>query len=333
MRSLLPLIALLLLGPGWPEQPPDDDAVSDDDTAADDDTASDDDTAADDDSGDDDSGDDDSAGDDTGDDDDSQPPTDYTVPGPYPVTSVADLHSPGGICTVPYTEYSPAGAPSAPLIVLTHGFMRYESVMADLAEHVASWGVPVATTGLCHSTILDSDPPADAADLVAFKEMLGGTDVIYGGHSAGGLRSVLAAVDDPQAVAVLGLDLVDGDDLALAAAPSLVVPLYGLAGEPDGCNSDANGLDVYAAAPTSRVLRVTEADHCDFEGPTDWACTLLCEGSNDQFSDEEIQTTIRALSTAYLVWQAGLATDGEDWWTPGQPAYENLVVVGAITPL
>ena len=33
--------------------------------------------------------------------------------------------------------------------------MRYGSVMVDLAEHMAGRGVPVATTGLCHPTILD----------------------------------------------------------------------------------------------------------------------------------------------------------------------------------
>jgi pimeloyl-ACP methyl ester carboxylesterase len=298
----------------------DDDTAADDDATADDDdaTADDDDTAADD--------------DDTGDDDTESPP-DYGAPGPYAVTTTADLHSPGGSCTVPFTEFTPAGGPAAPLLVLTHGFMRTEAVLADLAEHFASWGLPVATTGLCHSTILDSDPPADAGDLVAFKQMLGGTDVIYGGHSAGGLRSVLAASADPLTVAVLGLDLVDGDDLALAAAPSLTVPLYGLAGEAGECNSDANGLAVYAAAPSARVLRVTEADHCDFEAPTDWMCTMLCEGNNDQVSDAEIQATIRGLATAYLLWQAGLALEGEHWWTPGEAAYDDLLAAGAITPM
>ena len=314
----------------------DDDAVSDDDDTTagdDDDSADDDDIGSDDDddtgSDDDDSG---SAGDDD-DDDVTPPPTDFSLTGPYPVTSTSDTYNPAGLCYVPYSVFTPTGAPSAPMVVLVHGFSRTSSALADLAAHFASWGLTVATPTMCHSTPLDSDPPQDAVEILDFKSMVGGTDVIYAGHSAGGLRSILAANLDPQAVAVLGLDLTDGDDLAVDAAPSLTVPLNGLVGESGMCNSDGNGVDVYLAAPGSHAVRVTEADHCDFEDPTDWMCTILCEEANSQFTTDEVKETIRTMATAYLVWQAGLDASGEDWWTPGNAAYDSLVGSGAISGL
>ena len=305
----------------------DDDTVADDDddTVADDD---DDTTAGDDDDATADDDDDTTAGDD---DDTTAPPPDFAATGPYPVTSTSDTYNPSGWCYVPYTVFTPTGAPSAPTVILLHGFARTSSVMADLGAHIASWGLTVATPGLCHSTPLDSDPPADAAELQDFKALIGATDVLWAGHSAGGLRSVLSANLDPQTIAVLGLDLTDGDDLAIDAAPSLTVPLGGLIGEPGMCNSDGNGAAVYAAAPTATAVRVTEADHCDFEDPTDWMCTMLCEEDNSLFTSDEVRETIRGMATAYLVWQAGVDSRGEDWWTPGGTEYDGLMGSGAIS--
>jgi pimeloyl-ACP methyl ester carboxylesterase len=311
----------------------DDDATAsdDDDTIADDDDhiADDDDSISDDD--DNDTASDDDVADD--DDDTTAPPTDFTVTGPYPVTSTSDTYNPSGFCYVSYSVFTPTGAPTAPTVVLTHGFSRTSSAFADLAAHIASWGLTVATPTMCHSTPLDSDPPLDAAEMIDFKAMIGATNVIWAGHSAGGLRSVLAANLDPQTVAVLGLDLTDGDDLAVDAAPSLTVPLNGLVGEAGMCNSDGNGVNVYLAAAGSNAVRVAEADHCDFEDPTDWMCTLLCEADNSQFTTDEVKATIRGMATAYLVWQAGLDASGEDWWTPGHPAYDSLAGSGAISAL
>jgi len=314
----------------------DDDAADDDvadDDAADDDVADDDaadDDAGDDDAADDDTGDDDAADDDTGD-DDTAPPADYAVTGSYSVSEASDYYNPSGLCYMSYTTFTPQGAPAAPVLVLTHGFSRTKAAMADLARHYASWGLPVITATVCNSTPLSSDPPQDAADLISLKQTLGYSDALYAGHSAGGLRSVLAATTDADAVAAFGLDLTDGDNLALDAAPTLTVPLAGLAGEPDMCNSEGNGVAVYPAAPQGTVLRVTEADHCDFEDPTDWLCTTFCTGTNDTFTDDAIRETIRGFSTAWLVWRAGLDSGGEDWWTPGEPPYDDLLASGAIS--
>jgi hypothetical protein len=138
-------------------------------------------------------------------------------------------------------------------------------------------------------------------------------------------------VANPGTVAVLGHDLVDSDDWALDAAPSLTVPLYDVVGEPGDCNADGNGIPVTQAAPDHGLVRVTEADHCDFEDPTEPGCTMFCEGPNDRFTDEEIRATIRAMSTAYLLWTSGVDARGSQYWTPGQAAWDDLLAAGRIS--
>ena len=101
------------------------------------------------------------------------------------------------------------------------------------------------------------------------------------------------------------------------------------------CNGSNNALPIYASIAQGRVLGVTEADHCDFSSPnTCTQCQLGCgTGTNLLFSDAEITATIRGLSTAFLMEQAGLDASGAEWWTPGQPAYESLLAAGAIGEL
>lgn len=182
-------------------------------------------------------------------------------------------------------------------------------------------------------TFPSTGAPLPSIDAMVDAFVAGGVPV-----QAGGMRAVLAGVDDPDAVAVLGLDLVDyaasswGDVyLATVNAPALGVPLWGVAGESTACNDYANGLAVYAAAPDGNVLRATGADHCDFESPTDAMCTGLCPDIEGAFSGDEAQATIRGLSTAFLLWQAGLDPDGALWWTPGGEPYDALLASGTVT--
>jgi hypothetical protein len=37
--------------------------------------------------------------------------------------------------------------------------------------------------------------------------------------------------------------------------------------------------------------------------------------------------------TAFLLWQLGLDATGEQWWTPGQSWYEDLLASGALSEL
>ena len=263
---------------------------------------------------------------------------DLSFPGPYNVLTTSESVVLSDSCTTDTITNMPEGAPDAPHVILSHGFSRNQGNMVDMAAHWASWGVPVSTVTLCHNWLLNNDPDLDAVDLVSFSDYLGGGPVIYAGHSAGGVRSVMAGALDVETVAILGLDLVDyaedffGENyIGQTTAPSVNVPIFGVHGENTDCNGSDIGLGVYDVARNSVALRITDADHCDFESPTDILCTALCQGSNNSFTEEEIADTILNLTTAFLLWQTGLDPQGEEFWTEGEAAYEALVNMGAVT--
>jgi predicted alpha/beta-hydrolase family hydrolase len=268
------------------------------------------------------------------------PTQDFGVAGPYNVLTTSESVTLSNSCTTDTVTNKPQGAPESPHVILVHGFSRNQGQMTNIAEHWASWGIPVSTITLCNNWILSNDPDQDATDMATFSDHLGGGPVIYAGHSAGGVRSVLAGSIDIDTVAVLGLDLVDysddffgGDYVGEQVAANMNIPIFGLHGESTECNSSDSGLGVYSAANYSTVLRVSEADHCDFESPTDALCTTFCQSGNNSFNDEEISKTILSLTTGFLLWQTGIDPLGEELWVVGEPAYENLLSTGAITRL
>ena len=300
----------------------DDDATGDDDDA----TGDDDDATGDDDDA---TGDDDDA---TGDDDDSSPAvlTDFSATGPNAVTSSdANLGS-GASCAMDYTLFEPTGVANAPLVILAHGFQRGRAQMAVLGEHLASWGLRVATPQLCHSSILDTNHELNGDDMVALADALAGSaDVAYAGYSAGGLSALVAASGDPDTVALVGLDLVDSGSIGNTYAGSVTAYAHNLVGTSNMCNSSNNGLPIIGTIPGALQARVTDADHCDFEDPTDWLCQLGCPaGSNTAFSDDDIKATVRSLATSALLWRFGLDASGADWW-PGGSGWSTLTTSGA----
>ena len=255
--------------------------------------------------------------------------------GPYDVqvsfgdTSISENTS------IQYTLFKPLNAPDAPHVLLAHGFLDNQNSMTGFANHYASWGIKVVTMDLLHSSLISNDPFQDAEDLIGLSNQIGAESaVIYVGYSAGGMRSIIAAAEDSSVLAVLGLDLVDAsysdDFLALENVSNISVPVWGLLGESSPCNSYGNGLDVYNNAENGNAVRITEADHCDFESPADVLCTILCGGSNDYFSEDEINSVILNLSTSFLLWQAGLDSSGGSLWTPGNQYYDDLIYSGAI---
>lgn len=260
-------------------------------------------------------------------------PVDYRTPGPYGVTSEEQSYTVSASCDMDITLYSPLGASNAPLVILSHGFARGPSNMSGWAEHFASWGVPVATPKLCHASPFDSDHAANGVELTVLREQLGASEVIYAGHSAGGLAAVLAGAQDPNTLGVIGLDVTDADNLAMQQAGTLSAPLFGIAGEPSSCNSSGNATGIYNRATDGVGFRVTEADHCDFESPTDGLCTAFCNGSNDQFSDAEIQSALLGLLTAAVIEAADLDDGAVHWWNNGGSFYDELTTSGIISPL
>ncbi len=233
-------------------------------------------------------------------------------------------------CTIEWTRVEPTSASDAPKVVYAHGFLRSSANHIDVAEHLASWGLDVYLVDLCHSSVWDTDHEQNGLDMVSFAQEEGLASPLYIGHSAGGLSAIVAAASDSTALGVVGLDPVDAAGVGLDAAGSVGAPTFGVMGQSSACNASANGVEMVEAAPTARLLRIADADHCDFEGPSDWQCTTFCTGSNDTLSDAEIRETARALATAALLWASG-SDESQQWWTAGEGWYDDLLADGSVT--
>ena len=302
------------------EAPPEDD---DDAPPADDDTPD---------------GDDDGDTPDDEDEDDTLPidVPDLAAAGPAEVYASSGTHTTSDGCALSYERFTPYDPTTDGEVFILHGFMRSLSEFSEIAEHLASWGMTTTTVTMCHSSFIDIQPVQNAADVVELAAHLGAPSVVWMGHSNGGVSAVMAGAMEPGiSAAVLGWDPVEaltggGGDYAA----ELDVPLAGLFGESDAsCNSSNSGLPVFNEAADTRLLRVTEADHCNFEAPTNWACTLTCSRDKVTYSDGMIADTVFAWSTA---WALGHLEDGFDmspWWTASGAAQAELRSTGAISSL
>ncbi|EXJ15593.1 lipase/esterase [Imhoffiella purpurea] len=175
-----------------------------------------------------------------------------------------------------YSLYRPASARSGDLVLLGHGFMRDRERMTGLAESLAETGLTVAALDFCNARPWDGGHVQNGFDMMALADALGARRRVYAGFSAGALAALVAGRNDPRALGVVALDLVDADGVGRLMARGMDRPLIGLFGEPSACNARGNGLAVYAAAPDASVQRIAGANHCDFESPTDWVCRLVC---------------------------------------------------------
>ncbi len=227
-------------------------------------------------------------------------------------------------CEVTYTYYRPRDVSSDVLVIIGHGFMRSKRKMAYLAQHLVSWGLSVVNVEYCNSKLWAGNHDRNGADMAAVSRKLKADKVIYVGFSAGGLAAMVAANLDINTRAVLGLDMVDNQGLGKKIAPNLAVPFYGLIAAPSACNAKNNGLDSYALAPHSNVIKVEDTSHCHFEFPLDGKCSFVCGRGEKRFSREIIQQTIVGLTTAFLLWQTGLDTNGETWWSDSQLNYKTF---------
>ena len=258
----------------------------------------------------------------------------YIGIGPYNVEVIQDEVIVSNNQTLDYTLFSPSSEITNVTVILSHGFSRTGGVLNDLGFHFASWGIQSVTMDLLHSSIIDNNPLIDALDLNHLANHIDiGDDspVIYLGHSAGAIRSIIAASQNLNAVAVLGLDLVDGQDssngnenFGTTYVADLTIPVWGLSGGLSQCNSFGNGLNVYLQATNGNNIGITEADHCDFEFPTNFLCTILCQGTNALFSDDEIREVIINLSTAFMIFHSGIDLNAIQLWSPGNSYYDNL---------
>jgi pimeloyl-ACP methyl ester carboxylesterase len=186
-------------------------------------------------------------------------------------------------------------APATDAVVLVHGFMRSRSTMTGHAEALAREGVVAIAPDMPYW--VDSRDNARAlADLVAQLrrgEIAGRIErVVLVGFSAGGLAALLAA-STPGVVGYVGLDAFDRPGgVGLKAARRLPVPSKLLRSPPSFCNAYGIASPWAAALPSPTQERLIEgATHCDFESPTDRACTLFC-GATDPDRQQIVRRTL-----------------------------------------
>ena len=233
-------------------------------------------------------------------------------------------------CEVAYTYFKPRDVSKDVLVVLGHGFMRSKKRMAYWAQHLAGWGLSVVNLEFCNSKFWAGNHDLNGADMVAVSRKLHAGKVIYTGFSAGGLAAMVAVNLDKNTLAFFGLDMVDNQGLGKKIAPKLVVPFYGLFAAPSACNANNNGLDSYALVPHSNVIKVEDSSHCHFEFPVDGKCSFVCGKGEIRFSRDMIQQTILGLTTAFLLWQTGMDTNGETWWHDSKQNHKTLIDAGYI---
>ena len=265
----------------------------------------------------------DGGGDAGGDDGSAATPVDTRDPGASSVSTSTDSLSVDDDCTMDLTLFEPSGA-AVGTVILSHGFIRSGANVVGWGEHMASHGLRVVVPELCHLSFRDTDHAANGEELALLADALGYGPVAYVGHSAGGLASALALTHDASAVGGVGLDPVDADNLGRDA--SFSAAFHGLFGESGSCNSGNNGVDMV----NGTALGVAEAGHCDFESPKDSICDFACGQNNPTFSDDELQETIRALSTAAVLGFYGDTATADAWWTAGGSYYDGLASSGAI---
>ena len=210
-----------------------------------------------------------------------------------------EARSVGG-CRYDYRLYLPRAARAAPVtVVLGHGFLRDQDTLVGHARALVAAGYRTLTLDFCNMRPWNGHHRRNARDMRALSARLdeGAGDgsrrpVLYAGFSAGALAAVLAASEDPAAIGVLTLDLVDQGDLALRALERLPVPLAGLQGAPSACNAQGSGQRVFDTRPEARLETLDGASHCEFEAPTDRLCELACGDEDDAASDARLRERV-----------------------------------------
>ncbi|NCA69061.1 MAG: alpha/beta hydrolase [Sphingobacteriia bacterium] len=180
-------------------------------------------------------------------------------------------------CKLDYRLYRPSAPRSDGLVVLSHGFLRSQTHMSDLAAQLASLGITTVTLDFCNSRFWDGRHFRNGLDMIRVADVVSARHIVYAGFSAGGLAALVAGRNDQRTVGVLVLDLVDARRLGERMVSGLDRPLIGIMGDPSPCNAQSNGLTVLSMADRARVERVEGAGHCDFESPTDWLCRAVCK--------------------------------------------------------
>lgn len=237
-----------------------------------------------------------------------------------------------GDCQAVVERYSPQGdtPPARTPLVFAHGFLRDVAQHREHARHWASWGVPVYLVGHCSggwTRPVEGVAGGGAGVLAGFMRQVadasGAPSVVYGGFSAGGRASRMAAWGDARTVGWLGLDPVDRLPRDTPTAP---FPMAALFAPPQSCNAQQVGRGLTRAAVDGRALEVQGSTHCHFEWPSNVLCRAACGEPGSEEHNTELRRRISTLALAFVRWRVGLDAQPPDaMWadTPGlwvQPA-------------
>jgi pimeloyl-ACP methyl ester carboxylesterase len=222
-------------------------------------------------------------------------------------------------CRNDYTLYRPSRPATALAVMVVPGFMRDRDRMRGWADAIAGRGMTVVTMDFCQPTAFDGRHAENARDMIAVREALGLHAIVYVGHSAGGLASLLAAADDGAARAMVLLDPVDFADLAEAAAVRATVPALVLLARPGICNLRSNVRHALPRLVNATVVNVDAATHCDFEWPPSALCRAACDfGGPSRERRVAAEQRIRSLALDFI--DSMRAVAGDEPSPPSRPA-------------
>lgn len=204
-------------------------------------------------------------------------------------------------CRNGYTLYRPTRPASDLAVMIVPGFMRDRNRMRGWADALSERGLTAVTMDFCQPTAFDGRHAENARDMIAAREALGLSSIVYAGHSAGGLASLLAAADDPAARAIVLFDPVDFADLAEPAAARVSVPALVLLGRPGICNLRGNIRPALPHLAHATVVKVDAATHCDFEWPGNALCRAACDlGGPGREQRTAAEQRIRSLALEFV---------------------------------
>jgi pimeloyl-ACP methyl ester carboxylesterase len=189
--------------------------------------------------------------------------------------------------------HAPVG-PVSGAVVLAHGFLRSPATLGGHAQALAADGHLAVVPELPSRVDSRANGRALRGLIARIREGALGPRidrVVLVGFSAGGLSAILAAAA-PGVVGYVGLDAFDRPGGAgREAARALQAPAVLLSGPAAFCNAYNISAPWREALPNLlRERRIEGASHCDFEFPTDGACTLACGRAHP-----DTQEAIRAL--------------------------------------
>ena len=198
--------------------------------------------------------------------------------------------------------YRPAAGAVDGVAIVAHGFTRSRARHRELGRALASAGMTAIIPDL--PNVLDHWGNGDAILELAHRLEVGEfglppiprSRLVLIGTSAGGLATVLAAAELPGLAGWVGLDPVDRTGTGVRAASRLNAPAVVLLAERSSCNLYGSGRSFADAAPglvRSTLLR--GASHCDFEGPTNKLCRVVCGESSSEMHAIAQEQTVNAV--------------------------------------